>query len=443
MLRLLIVWCGCKRKKKLECWCSVRWVCLVFGLVFVCLLVCGLFVEVSVLGASVSPPKENTWVSIASMAYPRSYFGTVVDGIIYAIGGLDARSPWWVTGVVERYDPSANTWRIMSSLPTPRYGCVAVCSMGKIYCIGGSKTSSGDYSGANEVYDPATNQWERKASMPTPRIGASACVVDGCIYVMGGRVATGPGVLDLPVCEVYDPLEDAWSVYEEGWPYVSSVSVVFDNKEYVCDGVGLRIHDLVLDSWVDGVNVPLGLHGRGIAEVDGLLYVLGGCTETYGYYFGIIMPEAIFVERVHSGRVFVYTPFGYGRVAPEISVLSLEEGGRYDFGTPVSLEFSLSQPVVWLGYCLDGQANVTIRGNVTLSGLSSGLHSVRVFAEDKYGNIGASETLAFSVVDSVNASMSMSFIIAVVTIVVVAVVVCGGLLLFLKKRRCIKSLQMS
>ncbi|MCL2476459.1 kelch repeat-containing protein [Candidatus Bathycorpusculum sp.] len=389
-----------------------------------------------------SPPEENVWVEMASMRYPRSYFGTVVaDGKIYAIGGLVSRGVGLVTGAVERYDPQTNTWMTLPSLPTPRYGGVAVCSMGKIYYIGGSTTSSGLY-GVNEVYDPATNQWTRKASIPTPRNGASACVVDGYIYVMGGYVNS-------ELCEVYDPIEDTWSVYEGPWPEVPSDGVVFDGREYVCDGVGLRIHDLVLDSWMDGANVPLGLHGRGVVEVDGLLYVLGGCTETYSFpnalpyelreYFSKnfeMFRHIATTEQVHFQRVFMYTPFGYGRIAPEISVLSLEEGGRYDLET-VTLEYSLNHPVVWMGYCLDGQANVTVGGNVSLSGLSSGRHSVRVFAEDKYGNTGASETITFTVA---NAPRSLVFIgvVTATTVVVAAVVVCLGLS-FLRKNRHKKS----
>ena len=114
----------------------------------------------------------------------------------------------------------------------------------------------------------------------------------------------------------------------------------------------------------------------------------------------------------------------------------------YDFSN-VTLVVGLKQSVVWVGYSLDGYANVTVDGGggVVLSGLSNGRHSVVVFAEDAYGNMGASETITFSVV---NAPLSMFFIAVVVAIVaVVVVVVCVGLLfLFLWKRRRIKSLLM-
>jgi hypothetical protein len=376
----------------------------------------------------VSPPEENVWVEVAPMRYARSYFGTaVVDGKIYAIGGLDKDR---VTGVVERYDPQTNTWSDRSPMPTPRSGGVVVCSMGKIYCIGGYFNPYLRYTRINEVYDPATNKWETKAPLPTARIKVSVCVVNGSIYVMGGFVI--PTAVAFEGCEVYDPVEDVWSVYDGPWPEEPSVSMVFDGREYVCDGVGLRIHDLVGGGWVDGADLPLGLYGRGVVEVEGLLYALGGCTETYSIPWYMAQPY-----RVHFRSVFVYTPFGYGRVAPEVCVFSLEANGVYDFRN-VTLEFGIQQPVVWVGYSLDGQANVTVEGSrVVLSGLSNGHHSVRVFAEDKYGNMGVSENITFSVV---NVPLSMLFIAIVAIVVVVVVVVCVCLFLFLRKRRCSRRL---
>ncbi len=58
---------------------------------------------------------------------------------------------------------------------------------------------------------------------------------------------------------------------------------------------------------------------------------------------------------------------------------------------------SQAKLVNWTGYTLDGQQNVTIAGNVTLTGLSGGTHSIVVYFNDTYGNMGASETVAFSV----------------------------------------------
>ena len=91
------------------------------------------------------------------------------------------------------------------------------------------------------------------------------------------------------------------------------------------------------------------------------------------------------------------------------------------------MSFTLNKPVTEISYSLDGEANVSITGNITLSGLSSGFHGLRVYATDTFGNLGASETVTFTV-----ATFPTILIAAiVVTIVVVAV----GPLFYFKKRK--------
>lgn len=75
---------------------------------------------------------------------------------------------------------------------------------------------------------------------------------------------------------------------------------------------------------------------------------------------------------------------------PTISILSPK---NMIYSTPnVSLIFMVSEVTDWIGYSLDGQANVTITGNTTLTGLSNGVHSLRVWANDTCGNIGSDHT---------------------------------------------------
>jgi len=80
---------------------------------------------------------------------------------------------------------------------------------------------------------------------------------------------------------------------------------------------------------------------------------------------------------------------------PSISIVSLENK-TYET-TDISIEFTIDEPVSWIAYSLDGQANVTITGNTTLTGLSDGSHSLIVYARDTAGNTGASEPIHFSV----------------------------------------------
>lgn len=63
----------------------------------------------------------------------------------------------------------------------------------------------------------------------------------------------------------------------------------------------------------------------------------------------------------------------------------------------IPLIFTVDEPTSWMAYSLDGQANVTITENTTLTGLSDGSHSLIVYAMDSAGNTGFSKTIYFSI----------------------------------------------
>jgi hypothetical protein len=120
-------------------------------------------------------------------------------------------------------------------------------------------------------------------------------------------------------------------------------------------------------------------------------------------------------------------PLVYPLGAPAVSVFSL--GNATYFGSFL-LNFSVSKPATWIGYSLDGLDNVTVTGNTTLAGLSSGLHNVTVYAKDAFENTGASETVSFTVAEEPFP------IVPVATASVAIVAVVGvGLLFYFKKRK--------
>ncbi len=80
---------------------------------------------------------------------------------------------------------------------------------------------------------------------------------------------------------------------------------------------------------------------------------------------------------------------------PNISVLSPET--KTYATADVSLTFTVDESVAWMAYSLDGQANVTVSGNTTLTGLPDGSHSLMVYARDAAGNTGASGTISFTI----------------------------------------------
>jgi hypothetical protein len=50
-----------------------------------------------------------------------------------------------------------------------------------------------------------------------------------------------------------------------------------------------------------------------------------------------------------------------------------------------------------MAYSLDGQSNVAITGNTTLTELPESSHSIIVYASDSFGNIGTSSTVLFTI----------------------------------------------
>jgi len=115
--------------------------------------------------------------------------------------------------------------------------------------------------------------------------------------------------------------------------------------------------------------------------------------------------------------------------SPHPSVVLLNpENMTYTDGS-VPLDFVVDKQAAWIGYCLDGQDNVTVTGNVTLTGLSDGEHTLTVYANDTFGFMGVSETVTFTVA-------TFPTTLVTIAVAVTAAAVFGvGLIVYFKKRK--------
>jgi N-acetylneuraminic acid mutarotase len=227
-------------------------------------------------------PATNTWTNKADM--PTARWGTsqssaVVDGRIYVIGGGDSMAQG--LQIVEEYNPATDTWTRKADMPTPRWDLSSAVVDGKIYAIGGAP---GSYTGLNvvEQYDPTTDTWTRKADMPLGVWGLCACVVNGKIYAFGGRPATTA----IPNMYEYDPANDTWRRRRDMFLATSNMSsVVLDNKIYVIGGwqistrfpyTTVQLYEPETDIWIQEADVPFG---RALFSADVLnsrIYTIGG-----------------------------------------------------------------------------------------------------------------------------------------------------------------------
>jgi N-acetylneuraminic acid mutarotase len=392
-------------------------------------------------------PVTDKWTYRKSMPTPRIEFAIATfENKIYCIGGYLANG--LVTGVNEVYDPETDTWETRTPIPTPRVGMKANVANGRIYFMGGYEKKLGDllltsnitYSKLNEAYNPRNDSWVTMKPLPTGVSAYVSAVVDNKIYVIGGVSNIPVGTLN----QVYDAVADSWSERAAPPPTiaygvaVATTGINAPKRIYIfvpdwssSDGplseyTVLRVYDPERGHWSIAAAPPTKRGSYGVAIVNDVVYVIGGGISAEGTF-----PDSWLygppVTKLATNEQYI--PFGFSPAPPAIAVVS-PENETYASGN-VSLAFTVNKQAVWIGYSLDGQGNVTISGNITITDLSNGLHNVTVYARDEFDNVGASATLTFNV--KVPEPFPIIFVVAasVATITVVGV----GLLFYFKKRK--------
>ena len=428
---------------------------------------------------SSSSAAENRWVSKAPMNEKRAYLGVaVVNGKIYAIGGDDGgytkrlsdggtatTRTYNVVNTNEEYDPANDTWTFKSPMPTSRAGFATTVYQNKIYCIGGWTTGFLNTT-VNEAYYPTTDSWETKAPLLTPSALLTGNVVNGQIYVLPVG-STGP-------VEVYNPKTDSW-ISKTTPPYqvTGFATAVIGEKIYfeasivnMTVNISIEIYDIVRDSWevvstslfssyhlgnggiTSGIWAPLRMYffvndatnvydpandqwivGAsmstprycvGVAVVNDTFYIIGGRTRMSGLLMNV------FITMSASPATEQYIPFGYGSIRPLVSVVSPMNETYNESSVP--LTFTVDKPASLMEYSLDGQGNVSVPGNTTLTGLLNGAHNLTVFAKYTEGSINSSEPINFTI--NQPASFTTTETVAAITLIVG---IAGGIY-FIKKK---------
>jgi len=384
---------------------------------------------------------EQSWVTLASMPTPRCDFGVaVLEGKIYVIGGVNKNGEY--LGTVEVYNPATNSWTSKPSMPTKRSEFATAVYNGKIYVFGGN-TSSGII-GTTEVFDPQTNTWTTAASMPTPRAGLQAAVVNDQIFLIGGKrySSINPYYVETTINECFDPATGTWSTKTSMPTGVFNYAVaVVNNKIYVLGGARLseapntlnilssnQVYDAETDRWSLSQSLPQASMAGAAVATAGIfapqaIYYVGGLSpdgytdKAYAFMFSNnswVSIEYMPTPRARLGVAMVddvlyaiggydgsswrntverYKPVGYGTVAPIILIAS-PQNMTYQ---QVLLTYTINRPVVWIGYSIDDKPNVTINEPTRLTGLSQGSHKITLYANDSVGNMGASNTVYFSI----------------------------------------------
>jgi N-acetylneuraminic acid mutarotase len=247
-------------------------------------------VVATTIAAAASVPYEvlpSGWTNKASMSTARDFLaGGVVNGVLYAVGGLTPISAPAnsVLASVEAYDPATNTWAAKAAMPTARYAFGIGVVNGIVYAVGGIDSASGSARrpvGTVEAYDPATNTWTAKAAMPTVRFTLAVGVVNGVLYAVGGQ--SGPGYVT--TVEAYDPTTDTWTTKApmstaRFGPAVGVVNGVLyavggqsGSSAYLAT---VEAYDPPTNTWTAKAAMPTARSHLAVCVVNGVLYALGG-----------------------------------------------------------------------------------------------------------------------------------------------------------------------
>jgi len=160
----------------------------------------------------------GVWSDVAAMTFWRvAHAAAVVDCKIYVIGGNDGHNSddgyyddAQDLDSVEVYDPQADSWQQVASMPQARRAHAAVAMAGKIYVSGGSMDGN-LITDTVVVFDPQADTWTESASMSQPRQRHASAAIGGKLYVFGGYSDDGPTAS----VEAFDPTSNTWTHVSE------------------------------------------------------------------------------------------------------------------------------------------------------------------------------------------------------------------------------------
>lgn len=160
-------------------------------------------------------PSADSWFQVSGMHTARNYLAAApvtdcgVAGIL-AVGGSDGNIELSTTEV---YDPTANAWAVIASMPSARSHLAAapvtISGVAGVLAVGGCYGGGCRLSTA-EFFNATANTWTVKAPMPTGRadLAAVSVTIGG---VCGVLAIGGAGAIDLATAEFYNPLMNSWT----------------------------------------------------------------------------------------------------------------------------------------------------------------------------------------------------------------------------------------
>jgi len=210
--------------------------------------------------------------------------GEALDGYIYAICGGNASNNWG-TNVVEKYNPSTDTWEYDCStgVVAARHSLSSDVVDGCIYAIAGHYINSRS---ENDIFCGTCPPSSGAAVYA--RSGPGVAAYNGELYVFGGNHRS----TILSRFDIYDPITNTWSyggempAAAEPWRAVTLNCKIYLTAGGHVDPKNKKVwcYDPVADTW--DTSIPLMNVARSCCElqtVNGRIYAIGGANYSDGY----------------------------------------------------------------------------------------------------------------------------------------------------------------
>lgn len=231
------------------------------------------------------------WQSAAPMPAPRGHMSAIVlQDAIYSIGGQTGHDKNPVDQPhVYRYSPATNSWEERAELPAPRshFESSTFLLHDRIVIVGGrTNTIRGQGQLATMLlYEPEADVWISLPSLPYTRIGTIAQLFDRQITMTtGGLQWNNPQRTTLS-----GTLDQSWELMHPSLPTAlsSATGAILGGKFYVF-GSGARspiTYNLATDQWSSPgtvADIPLAGSRQGLVRFGERLYLFAGSGESSG-----------------------------------------------------------------------------------------------------------------------------------------------------------------
>jgi len=259
------------------------------------------------------------WQTAAPLNSPMGGAAAIAyKGKIYIFGGISLNNN--VLNTVEVYTPESGSWDTTSvpAFTIPRYNASVVLFDNHIYLIGGRDTER--VFSEVEVYDPEQNTWSLVQKLRNDRESLAAAVFNDRIYAIGGQKENYNLVEEI---EWYDNGENDWleAIFNLPYPRAAHFSAVLGDTFYMFGGYyyGLTKTSYKCHpgpdgyTWISGPQLTQGRAYGATAQIDSLIYLLGG--ETSGGKTAVTDIYNIVTNSITSGPSLTSARSGMAAVA--------------------------------------------------------------------------------------------------------------------------------